>query len=417
MLNVADFLDRNARLFPTQSAVVFGDLVLTYGQLQGASNQVANALIAKGIQPGDKVALSCPNLPYFPIVYYGILKAGAVVVPLNVLLKPAEIAYHLDDCDARAYFCFEGQADLPMAKMGTEAFNECPKCELFVVLPADPSAPPELGTGEIFSAFTAGQPADTSGIETSAEDTAVILYTSGTTGRAKGAELSHMNMAFNAQTTTHLARLTWQDVTLVALPLFHSFGQTCQMNAGIMVGATVVLVPRFEPTTVFDLLLNKKVTFFAGVPTMLIALNAIAEARPADAAEIRNSLRLAICGGASSPVEVLNAFDKNFDVPLLEGYGLSEVSPVASFNHLDQPRKTGTVGQSIVGVEVAVVGSDGEMLAAGQEGEVVIRGNNVMKGYYKRPEATADVMRNGLVPYWRYRTTGRGWIFVHCRQG
>ncbi len=395
MLNLADFLDRNARLFPGQRAIVFGETELTYGALWVAANTVANALMARGIKPGDKVAITCPNLPYFPIVYYGILKAGAVVVPINVLLKPAEIKYHLEDSEARAYFCFEGQADLPMGDMGREAFAQCPGCELFVLLPADPSAIPEMTVGEVFNQFIASQSSEAAGVMTNADDSAVILYTSGTTGRAKGAELSHANMAFNAQSTTHLIRMTWQDVTLVTLPLFHSFGQTCQMNAAIMVGATIVMVPRFEPGAVFDLLRSKRVTFFAGVPTMFIALNAIAEAKPEEASEIRESLRLVICGGAPTPVEVIKAFDQHFDVPMLEGYGLSEVSPVASFNHLDRPRKTGTVGQSIVGIEVGVVGEDGEMMPPGQDGEVVIRGNNVMKGYYKRPEATADVMRNG----------------------
>ena len=249
MLNLAVVLEDSARTVPDTDAVVHGKTRLSYSELDAAASQVAAALAARGIGPGDRVALSCPNLPYFPVVYYGILKAGATVVPLNILLTEREIAYHLDDSAARAYFCFEGTAELPVGQAGRAAFEATESCEHFVLLSAeqDPKTAPSPGpVTETLAQFTHRQPTAFSSAATSETDTAVILYTSGTTGQPKGAELTHSNMVQNALLANRLFGLHPHDVHLTVLPLFHSFGQTVQMNAGFATGATVVLLPRFD---------------------------------------------------------------------------------------------------------------------------------------------------------------------------
>ncbi len=233
MLNLATLLEDSARNVPTRTAVICGDLKLTYAEVNAKANQVANALLEKGISKGDKVALSCPNLPFFPIIYYGILKTGAVVVPLNILLKGREIAYHLTDSDAKAYFCFQGAADLPIGEYGFEGFTQTENCEHFILISSESeNSFPET---ETFTNFVENQPTEFASVDTQADDTAVILYTSGTTGQPKGAELTHINMLLNARLSDTMYQRRDHDVHLIALPLFHSFGQTVQMNTGFTI--------------------------------------------------------------------------------------------------------------------------------------------------------------------------------------
>jgi long-chain acyl-CoA synthetase len=397
VLNLATLLEDSARNLPDREAVVFGDTRLPYKAVNAAANQVANLLVTRGIQPGDKVALSCPNVPYFPIVYYGILKAGAVVVPLNVLLKSREIAYHLDDCDAKAYFCFEGTPELPMGQDGWTGFGQVDGCEHFFLVTADPAAQPSVEGAETFGAAVSQQPPAFETVCTEADDTAVILYTSGTTGKPKGAELSHSNMVMNVLTGHRLFESTPSDpdTHLVTLPLFHSFGQTVQMNSGFALGATLVLMARFEPATALRLMQQENVTFFAGVPTMYWGLLGALD-DSVDVDRIAGNLRRAVAGGSSLPVEILKDVKAKFHVQLLEGYGLSETSPVATFNHLDREPRSGSVGTPIWGVEVKLIDAEWKTVEGTDEvGEIAIRGHNIMKGYYKRPDATAEVMRDG----------------------
>lgn len=396
MLNIASNLVRNARLFPDKIAVHAGAQSLTYAQLDAAANQLANGLRGLGIRPYDKVALSCPNLAYFPIAYYAILKAAAVVVPINILLKAPEIAYHLDDSDARVYLCFEGSAELPMGQEGWDAFNCTDACEHFFLMTANPAAPSPIEGSKTLVQLMHGQPSTGETAHTAPEDTAVILYTSGTTGTPKGAELSHSNLAMNTMCCVALTKLDSSDVQLIALPLFHTFGQTVQMNAVVATGAAMVLMVRFEPDAVFEAMARYGVTIFCGVPTMFIGLvNSPDAAEKQDLKAIASRLRLGVSGGAPMPVAVLRQFEKSFGVVILEGFGLSETSPVATFNHLDSERIPGSIGQAIVGVEVAIFNDSDEPVADGVDGEIVVRGHNVMKGYYKRPEATAQAIRNG----------------------
>ena len=397
MLNLSVFLDDSAREVPDRPAVIRGDAVWSYAAVDAAANQLANALVAAGVEPGQRVALSCPNLEWFPIAYYGTLKAGGVVVPLNVLLKPREIAYHLRDSDAVAYLCFGGTPDLPLGAMGHEGFAQVDSCHTFVLLPADLGSPSPIDGVPTALEFVAGQPSRFDTVATSAEDTAVILYTSGTTGQPKGAELTHANMVLNARLCDRLYPTTGPDVHLVTLPLFHSFGQSVQMNAGFYTGSTLVLLPRFTPVEALQLMQQHQVTVFAGVPTMYWAMLGVDEQQLAgiDLAAVADRLRIAVSGGSAMPLEVLRNFGERYGVQVLEGYGLSETSPVATFNRLDRPAKPGSVGLPVWGVSVRVVDADDNDLPTGEPGEVVVKGHNVMKGYLGRPEATATALRGG----------------------
>lgn len=405
MLNLSSLLEQSTARDPGKVAVIMDDHRLRYAELNGGANKIANALVGLGVQPGDKVAIMLPNTPHFPISYYAILKAGAVVVPLNVLFKSNEVAYHLEDSDAVALIVWEGflgEAAAGFFRAGT--------CKHLIVVQAPGSTQPLPDGALAFNQALADHAPVFDTVQTMPDDTAVILYTSGTTGRPKGAELTHFNMFFNAMiSATRVIQIEPGDVGMAVLPLFHSFGQTCVMNTCLYAGATVTLLPRFEPTKALEVLARDRVTIFAGVPTMYFYLLNHPEADRYDL----SALRRCVSGGAAMPVEVMHAFNKKYNVTILEGYGLSETSPVASFNHLDRDPKPGSIGTPIWGVEMRVVTVDGQPAQPGELGEIAIRGHNVMKGYYKRPEATAEAIRSG----WFYtgdlaRVDADGYFFI-----
>jgi long-chain acyl-CoA synthetase len=394
VLNLASILDGSAREYPSKTAIVFGDTRLTYAQLNGAANQIANGMRNAGITQGDHVALTCPNLPYFPMVYYAILKLGATVVPLNVLLKRREIAYHLEDSDAVAYFCFVGTPELPMGKEGWAGFNEVETCKNFWLI-TPPNVDSPIEGANTMTSMMSGQAPTFDTVLTELDDTAVILYTSGTTGHPKGAELTHQNMFSNAMVSRVLFDATSDDVHVISLPLFHSFGQTVQMNNGLMTGSTCVLIARFDPDAVLAAFEKEGATIFCGVPTMYWALLNHPGADKHDLDKIASKLRVCGSGGAAIPVEVMKGFENKYNVTILEGYGLSETSPVATFSRSDKKRIAGSIGVPIWGVEVMVADEQKNRVTNGDVGEILIRGNNVMKGYYKKPEANAEVFHNG----------------------
>jgi long-chain acyl-CoA synthetase len=371
--NLASLLTDSAARLPGRTAIKLDDAELTFAQLDGASAHVAGMLAAHGFQPGDRVGVMLPNVPYFPVVYYGILRAGGVVVPMNVLLKEREVAFYLGDSGAKLLFAwheFGEEARPGAAQAGAELIEVAPGFE-----------------AQVGAAEPRTQVADVAD-----DDTAVILYTSGTTGKPKGAELTHANLEGNARTKVEtLIRLSEEDVILGALPLFHSFGQTAAMNAGVMAGACLTLLPRFDPVKALAIMERDRVSVFLGVPTMYMALLSVPPAERPDT----SSLRVTISGGASLPVEVLRAVEQQFGTQILEGYGLSETSPVASFNHPDRERKPGSIGTPIRDVEMRVFDEHDHDVPAGEVGEIVIRGPNVMKGYWQRPDATAEAMRGG----------------------
>ncbi|MEU7051346.1 long-chain-fatty-acid--CoA ligase [Streptomyces eurythermus] len=399
MLNLSVLLEDSARTHPDRDAVVLGSSRLTYAQTDAAANQVANLLVDRGIWPGDKVALSCPNVPWFPIVYHGILKAGAVVVPLNILLKGREVAYHLADSEAKAYFCFEGGEGLPMGAEGHAGFSQTPACEHFFLITADPAAESPIEGVETMGTALRGTAATFDSIRTSGDDPAVLLYTSGTTGQAKGAELSHANLVLNALAVNRLLEnRPAQDTHLVVLPLFHSFGATVQLNAGFSTASTLVLLPRFDARQAVSLMQQQDITFFAGVPTMWWGLlQALTD--DVDVERIARNLRVGVSGGAALPAELIKQVRERLGVQVLEGYGLSETSPVVTFSDPAREPRPGSIGVPIWGVEVKLVNSDWSEVeddgTGSAIGEIAVEGHNVMKGYHGRPEATAEAIRDG----------------------
>lgn len=394
MLNLSVVLEDSATRYPTAPAFTFMDTSLNFAQINAAANQVANGLRESGIKKGDKVALSCLNLPYFPIAYFGILKAGATVVPLSVLLKRDEIAYHLQDSEAKAYLCFVGTPDLPMAQEGFAGFQETTGCEQFFVITPQPTDPSPIGGTQTMGQLMAGQAPTFETVATSAEDTAVIIYTSGTTGRPKGAELTHSNLMLNAVLSADLVGVQHEDTQLIVLPLFHIFAMTVLMNSGVYRGAHSVLLPRFDGPTVLGLLQKHKINIFAGVPTMYWGL-LNTDTQHADMELIKENLRICASGGASLPVQVLHDFEAKYEVPIIEGYGMSEGSPVVTFNHRNRVRKPGSIGIPVWGVEVKIVDENDQEVPVGEKGELLYRGHNVMKGYYNKPEANAKTLRGG----------------------
>jgi long-chain acyl-CoA synthetase len=373
--NLANSLSQTAERLGDRTAFKLDDFELSYQMLDCAASRIANLLEDKGLEPGDRVGIMLPNVPYFPSIYYGILRAGGVVVPMNVLLKGREVGFYLGDSGARLLFAwgdFAEAAEEGASEAGTE---------IILVKPGE------------FEQLVGAYSDEYETAECAGADTAVILYTSGTTGKPKGAELTHDNLGRNCRVTeSTLGEFSEEDMLLGALPLFHSFGQTCTMNSAVATGACVTMLPRFDPEKALEIIERDRVTVFQGVPTMY---NAMLHANRADSTDA-STLRLCMSGGAALPVELIRAFEAKFRCAILEGYGLSETSPVASFNHPDRERKPGSIGTPIEGVEMQVWDDDGNELPHGEVGEIVIRGHNVMTGYWQRPEATGEaITRDG----------------------
>ncbi|QDQ97342.1 long-chain-fatty-acid--CoA ligase [Tomitella fengzijianii] len=398
MLNLSVVLEDSARRYPDRTALVCAGRRLSYRQVDEWSNAIANLLASRGVTPGARVALSCPNIPEFVAMYHGILKAGAVVVPLNIMLKPQEIAYHLNDSGAEVYLCFEGDEALPTGDYGRAGFADAHGCREMFTFAGILSAGTGSADGDPGAAWAPleGMPRTFATSVRSPEDTAVILYTSGTTGRPKGAELTHANMTLNALTANRLfdSNAIRHDTYLLTLPLFHSFGQTVMMNAGLATGATLVLLPRFEARAALDLMLAEEISVFAGVPTMYWSLLGALD-ETVDVARIADNLRVAISGGAALPEEILSDFADRFGIPVLEGYGLSESSPLALFVDPQRGPRPGSIGVPVWGIEARLVDADWDDVPEGGVGELAIRGHNVMKGYLNRLDATAEVLRDG----------------------
>jgi long-chain acyl-CoA synthetase len=372
--NIASWVTERAATDPDLPAIKQGETILSYGSLDAAAARFATILSRRGVKAGDRVAMIMPNVIYFPIVYYAILRAGAIVVPMNPLLKAGEITYTWNDSGAKlavVFPLFAEEAVKAASVTGTEVIITVP--------------------GEWDAELARTEPTEQVAARTGA-DTAVILYTSGTTGQPKGAELSHDNLRSNVGTTIEtVLPMAPGEVIFGGLPLFHSFGQTVGLNAAIAGGACLTLLPKFDGEQALSIIDRDRVSVFLGVPTMYMGLLAVKDKERFDT----TALQVAASGGASLPVEVLHKVEQTFGITLLEGYGLSETSPVASFNHPDRPTKPGSVGIPIRGVEFALHDENDNDVADGEIGEIVIRGENVMKGYWNRPEATDEAMRGG----------------------
>jgi long-chain acyl-CoA synthetase len=387
-LNLAVVLRESAREAPDAVALVAGEVQLTYGQVHAAVQRFAGGLARLGVHPGQHVAVMLPNVPHFTVAYFGTHYAGGAVVPLNVMLQPDEIVYHLQDSDAVALVVWEDYVERALA-----AARRTDTLKHLIVAKRNPNDPVAPEGSVSMGAVMAGATPITDLPATMPDDTAVILYTSGTTGRPKGAELTHFNLLFNAEVVSkRLMPLHAGTVALAVLPLFHSFGQTVMHNAVLMSGGRVVLLPRFEPHVTLQVMHQQRITFFAGVPTMYFSLLGHPDL---DAYDL-SSLEHCISGGAPMPVEVMRTFDQRFRVDILEGYGLSETSPVACQNRLGRPKIPGSIGIPLWGVEMRLLDDAGQVIdTPDTPGEIVIKGHNVMKGYYKRPEATAESVVDG----------------------
>jgi long-chain acyl-CoA synthetase len=373
MTNFAEELSRAASVDPDHPAVKLDDAVLSYGQLEAAVSHCAGLMRAKGVKPGDRVGMQLPNVPYFPIVYFGALRLGAVVVPMNPLLKEGEVGYHLSDSGAGlmlGWHDFEQSARAGSEQAGAECLLVAPKEFEQLLADADP-------VSEI--------------VELADDDPAVIIYTSGTTGTPKGATLTHGNVTRGAEVGRDLVDAGPDSVAMATLPLFHVFGMNSIMNCTIHARGLMTLVPRFEPGKVLEVIERDHVTTFGGVPTMYGALLHHPERGQHDV----SSLDLCVSGGAPLPVEVLRGFDEAFGATILEGYGLSETTGMGTFNTRDRERKPGSIGGPVGGTKVKLVDEDDNEVEPGEPGELVMRGPFVMSGYWGRDDATEEVMRGG----------------------
>ena len=359
--------------------------VVSYAQLASAAAQVQRHLAALGVGRGDRVALSMPNVALMPALYYGIVAAGAICVPLNPLLSGAELEYHLRDSGAKVLFAFAGTRLASVASSTVPVKNGSVHCEIFTGGEGSPVAPFDTPADSALLA-TVLEP-----VPVAVSEPAIILYTSGTTGKPKGATLTHANILSNARSCVSVFGFTAEDVIFGGLPLFHAFGQTVSMNAAFAASATVALLPRFTPDGALNLIEGAGVSVLAAVPSMYVSLAAALEAEPERARSLRGCIRFGISGGSPLPAPVHSALKTLIECPVYEGYGLSETSPVVSFNQAEFGMVLGSVGRVLPGVQVQVRCPQGSECAPGVSGQLWVRGENVMAGYWNNPAATAEV--------------------------
>ena len=392
-LNLASLLRNSAAATPNLTATIDDAGQLTFAELDEAARRFAGELRATGVKPGDRVALMVPNLPGFTIAYFGTLYAGCVVVPLNTLLVANEVAFQLEDSEARALVVHP-----QTAAVAIEAAERVPGCGQIYTIGFSPAAALPADAKRFEEVIHSAPVCDLA--QTAGDDTAVILYTSGTTGKPKGAELTHLGLYYNAQLVAERNFGRWPDrivilqpgdVGLASLPLYHAFGQTNIQNALLFAGGAVSYQLRFCPRDAAARIARDRVTFFAGVPTMFIALLNDPDVSPEQLA----SLKYCLSGGAALPVEVKQQFTQRFGLAVQEGYGLTETSPLACIQQIDEAAKAGAIGKPAFGVEMKIFDEHDRELPRGERGEIVIRGHNIMKGYFKRPEATAAALRSG----------------------
>jgi long-chain acyl-CoA synthetase len=377
--NLAVILRETARATPDQPVTLFAGSQMTYRELDQLSDRLAAFLRAGGTRPGTPIALQLPNIPQFLIAYFGILKAGCVVVPLNVLLKAPEVAYQLRDSGAASLITWEGV--LAEAAKGAAAAGTT---QIYAV------GHPDEGAGAApFERMLATAADEPQLVTRELTDTAVIIYTSGTTGRPKGAELSHLQLYMNADIPGRLFDVQPSDIVITVLPLFHVFGLSSILNVCVRFGCTMSLIPRFDPMAVLTAIQRDRATIFEGVPSMFISLLSQPDLDSYDT----SSLRVAISGGASIPAPVLDEFERRFGVLILEGYGLTETASTTTFNRSVSDRRVYSVGKPIWGTQTQVWDDNHNPLPPGRDhvGEVVTRGLHVMKGYLNSPQASSDV--------------------------
>ncbi len=379
-----DIIRRGAAEYPDRTALISRDAPITYGQLAAQVNLLANALRERGIGKGDSIAVLLPNCPAFTLAYFAATAIGAICVPANPLLKPAELEHMWRDSEIKLVFTATLLIPNARATMGSLGS----KMEIISV--NDRSETPEgVQTLAELMASIDNAPIDTSTIHEN--DPAVCIYTSGTTGRPKGALLSHRNLTTNCHQISKALDFHATDNFLCVLPLFHSFAGTVCQNTALYCGAQSTILEQFHPARVLEAVARHRVTIFCGVPAMFGALLQL----PPDPSFDFSSVRFCVSGGAPMPVAVMQSFEKRFGTILLEGDGPTECSPVTCVNPPVGARKPGSVGLPIPGVEMKIVDEHDGDVPAGEVGEIVVRGDNVMLGYRNEPEETAEAMKGG----------------------
>jgi long-chain acyl-CoA synthetase len=371
-------LRQTARRFSKHRAIVFGGRTLDYAALDSLSDRFAAGLASQGIRKGDRVGLYCVNSDAFAIAYFGIVKAGAVVVPINLLLNPKEVAFILADAGAKALIYHEAFATAVQSLK-----SNVQSLEFAVCIGDKKSSEGHFLFGEILKTTQLAPQ-----IQFDPDnDLAAILYTSGTTGRPKGAMLTHSNLASNTTSVMSALQLkAGEDVLLVVLPMFHAFAATASMLTPLLNGCTIIPMPKFEPETAAKIIEAEKVTHFMGVPSMFMVLLHL----PDEYVPKFHSLKYAISGGAAMPVELMRKFEARFGKLIYEGDGPTECSPVTCVNPIGGLRKPASVGKPVPSVEMKIMDDQGRELPHGQIGEICVRGPNVMKGYWNLPKETAE---------------------------
>ncbi|WP_336822011.1 fatty acid--CoA ligase family protein [Sporosarcina sp. USHLN248] len=415
-MNLVTRVYETSKLQPQKTAYHFMGKDTSYAEFDQSVSMFASALLGVGVKEGDHVAFLLGNTPHFLISLYATMRIGATAIPINPIYSPDEISYILHNSDAKAVITLDQL--LPLVEKAAVAF---PTIEQYIICETSDDveekieALPEAAKEKVqlFSRLIATGKPNFEPVSVNENETAIILYTSGTTGHPKGAMLTHKNLYSNARDVGDYLGFSENDRIVATLPVFHVFALTVVVNAPLLKGATVLLLPRFSPSEVFNTIKSEQATVFAGVPTMFNFLYQYPEGKTEDF----DSIRLAISGGASLPVALLHNFEEKFNVRVSEGYGLSEASPVTCFNPLDRERVPGSIGTNIVNVENKVVDEYGDEVPVGEVGELIVRGPNVMKGYYKMPEETAVAIRDG----WLYtgdlaRQDENGYFYIVDRK-
>ncbi|UCD57964.1 MAG: long-chain fatty acid--CoA ligase [Candidatus Hydrogenedentota bacterium] len=378
---IPQLLEMRTKQNPSKTFLYFKDKEVSYSQMDEIANRVANGLIELGVEKGDKVCLLMTNCAEYIYCFFGIAKAGSVATPINSLLKAEEIAYIVNNSDARLLI-----AQSKFEEVLNKVLPQCPRLEKILIADVDETSKGRVSLGKLLKAQPSPPPASVE-----PDDVAGIIYTSGTTGYPKGVELTHKNYLVNSEQISKAVQMSDADRFLCILPLFHVNAQVVTTLSPMYAGASMILLEGFSPKTFLPALVEYRATAFSGVPTVYAILNSLADAEKYDF----SPLRFCICGAAPMPVEVFNTFEKKYKAFILEGYGLSEGTCASSINPLGGSRKIGSIGIPLKGQEIRIFDDSDAEVSSGQVGEIVVRGENVMKGYYKNPEATAETLKNG----------------------
>ncbi|HOG08988.1 MAG TPA: long-chain fatty acid--CoA ligase [Smithella sp.] len=378
-INLIQLLEDAVQKNAEHIALISDKQHITYEQLHRAVGEVAGFMQQRGIGKGDKVTVMLPNIPEFVFCYFGIVKNGAVVVPINPLTTPSELIYLLNNSDSKILITQSSQL-----KKYHEIKDNLSTCRQVIAVDAlSPEGQPFPGAESQGASFTP--------VEIKPEDPAVMIYTAGLTGRPLGAVLTHHNLYSQAVVTQSIAQRTPDDVALALIPLFHAFGATANMLLTIRAGCSIVMMDRLTMDGLFGSIEREKITYISAVPRLFMGMIFYEKASRYDT----SSLKLCVTGGSAMPADFMHVFEEKFNLKLLEGYGLTEASPVCSFNRFDQVYKPGSIGTAITGVEIKIGDDQGRELPRNQIGELIVRGENVMQGYYKNEAATAAVIKNG----------------------